>query len=255
MTPLDVLVGVSVSDPGRAELERHGIIEAHVKHAFVELARQILAAGGSLAYGGHLEAEGYTATLLALLRTYSKRDRPASERVRQYLARPIWEKLTSEQRKDLATYTTWIKVPAVGEGNDRAAVAREYTAMRQRMTDEIDARIVLGGKVEGYSGRWPGIVEEAYVALAAGRPLYVAGGLGGAAARVAELLRGNWPEDLVDHPDLPGPSPDELRATFEGARLRNGLEDDENALLVGTADLDLMVALVLRGLRARPTGR
>lgn len=250
MTPLDAVVGVSVSDPGEVELERRGLIADHTKHAFVEIARQILAAGGSLAYGGHLEAEGYTATLIALLRTYSKADRPSLERVRQYLARPIWEKLTPPQRKDLATYTTWIKVPAVGEGDDRAALAREYTAMRVRMTEDIDARIVMGGKVSGYTGRWPGIVEEAYLALAAGRPLYVAGGLGGAAARVADLLRGAWPDDLVEEADVPGPTANELRAVFFEADLRNRLDEDENALLMKTADLDLMVALILRGLSA-----
>jgi hypothetical protein len=251
---MNLLVGVSVSSPGERELERHGIIEEHVQHAFVEIARQILAAGGSLAYGGHLEAEGYTATLLALLRTYSKADRPPRERVRQYLARPIWEKLTAEQRKDLATYMTWIKVPAAAEGDDRAARAREYTAMRQLMTGDLDARIVMGGKLSGYSGRWPGIVEETYLALAGGKPLYVAGGLGGAAARVAGMLRGSWPPDLHEDAAIPGPEAEELRTVFEGAQLRNGLDDAENDLLMGTADLDLMVALMLRGLRARAAG-
>src|SRR4051812_12610851 len=185
MTRLDKLVGVSVSDPGRAENERHGTLNAHVRHAFVEVARQCFAAGCSIGYGGHLEADGYTDTLLALLRTYSLADRPAAERVRQYLARPIWERLDGDQALALATYTTAIRIPATAEGADRAAHAREFTAMRQRMNEDMDARVAMGGQLAGYVGRWPGIVEEAYLALAAGCPLFVAGGLGGAAERVA----------------------------------------------------------------------
>jgi hypothetical protein len=250
MTGLDKLVGVSVSDPGKAENERHGTLNAHTRHAFVEIVRQIFAAGGSFAYGGHLEAEGYTDTLLSLLRTYSLADRPAAERVHQYLARPTRESLTAQQELDLATYATPVEVPAVGEGDDRVALAREFTAMRELMNEDIDARIVMGGKLVGYVGRWPGVVEEAYLAIEHGRCVYVVGGLGGAAERVARAVRGEWPSDLEADPEVPGRSQDELRAIFDGADLRNGLDDEENEQLMCTTDLDLIVALILRGLVA-----
>jgi hypothetical protein len=214
----------------------------------VELARQVLAAGGSLAYGGHLG--GFTATLFSLLATYSPEDRPEPERVRQYLARPIWQKLTSAQRGELATYATWTEVPGAGKGNDRVAHAREYTAMRELMTEEITARVIIGGAVSGYAGRWPGIVEEAYLAVEAGLPLYVAGGLGGAAERVALAVGGKWPADLGADPEVPGRSEEDVRALLVRADLRNGLDAAENKQLMATSDLDLIAALILRGLRA-----
>ena len=75
------------------------------------------------------------------------------------------------------------------------AEALYYCDMRRVMAKHTDARIVMGGNAapkpvdpKGYGGRYPGIVEEAGRTLEADKPLYVLGGLGGAAALVAELL-------------------------------------------------------------------
>jgi hypothetical protein len=222
---VNACVGISVSEPGTAELEARGLSHAHVHHAFVEIARQILAAGGSLAYGGDLRAGGYTASLLSLLRTYSDPDRPATERIRLYFGAPAWRKLRAADFAELRTLSTPIKVAAAGRGS---APAADFTAMRERMTAETDARVVVGGLLAGYVGAQPGVVEEAELALRAGKPLLVAGGLGGAAARVADSLRERPATDL-----------------------RNGLDAEENAVLFATADLDLIVALILRGLERR----
>ena len=62
------------------------------------------------------------------------------------------------------------------------------TAMRRLMSDETDARILLGGRVEGYKGRMPGIAEEAIVSMEKRQPLFLIGGFGGCARDVAEML-------------------------------------------------------------------
>ena len=265
MTPPDVLVGISVSDPGEPELELRGLTEDHVRHVFVELARQILAAGGSLAYGGDLREGGYTRTLLALLLTYSPRDRPARGRIRAYLASPVWEGLSASDESELAVVAVREKVPPAGELGDDSAAAKAcaFTAMRRRMTDDIDARVVVGGRLCGQQGRWPGVVEEAYLALRGGKPLLVVGGLGGAAARLADAVRGEVPVELTSEFQRAntdgfdtladarvGVDDDELRAVLDDAELRNGLSPEENDILFETSDLDLIVALVLRGIRA-----
>jgi hypothetical protein len=262
VSPLDARVGISVSTPDERELEIRGLTDDHVRHAFVEIARQILAAGGSLAYGGDLRENGYTRTLVALLRTYSRADRPASDRVRQYLAGPVWEDMSREDAAELAVLSTPVRVPSVDHPSEgRAARAHDLTAMRERMTAETDARIVVGGRLAGQQGRWPGIVEEAYLALRADQPLFVVGGLGGAAARVADALRDEWPVELTadfqlahseGHGELleaqVGDDADVLREVFRSVELRNGLDEADNTLLSETADLDTIVALILRGL-------
>ena len=262
MSQIDACVSISVSPPGDHELLPRGLSEDHLRHAFVEVARQILASGGSLAYGGDLRAGGYTETLIALLRTYSRADRPSKERVRQYLARPVWEQMAPSDAIDPSIYLTVVKVPGGRNGvQDRASKARDFTAMREAMARDTSARVIIGGRLAGQTGRWPGIVEEAYLTIAARRPLFVCGGLGGAAGRVALALIGLWPEELTESfqqahnddyeklvADDVGPSEATLRRALLEAELKNGLEPEENRLLLETADLDLMVALVLRGL-------
>ena len=61
--------------------------------------------------------------------------------------------------------------------------AKGLTAMRSVMRDDFRARIVLGGRVEGYKGTMPGIAEEIRISLEAGQPVFVLGGFGGMRAR------------------------------------------------------------------------
>jgi hypothetical protein len=236
-------IAISISSPPDGELAARGLNLDHVRHAYVELARQILAGGGSLAYGGNpLSADpNYFQVLLALLHTYSMHDRPSRTRIRNYVAAHLWSEMTATARADIAGFMTLVRVPPAAADADRAA---NYTAMREAMTANSDARIILGGRLEEFSGRWPGVVEEAYLTLKAGRPLDVAGGLGGAASVVADLLRER------DRPDIKLAVTQELRDTFAGVDLRNGLTAEENELLHSTTDLDLMTALILRGLHS-----
>ena len=52
----------------------------------------------------------------------------------------------------------------------------------------VSARILLGGKVDGYSGFLPGIFEEALETVRKGCPLYILGGFGGAAEVLADAM-------------------------------------------------------------------
>jgi hypothetical protein len=56
------------------------------------------------------------------------------------------------------------------------------------MTEHTSARVVVGGKLAGYQGNGPGVIEEALMSIEAGQPLYAAGGFGGAAAAIAREL-------------------------------------------------------------------
>jgi SLOG cluster2 len=262
MITLDLRVAISVSEPGTPELEARGLVQAHVKHAFVETARQILAAGGSLAYGGDLRQGGFSEILVALLHTYSGDDRPKTDRIRLYLGQPVWKPMAAAQMSKLTPVLTRVKVPgAETDRTGRAAAALDFTAMRERQVAETDARVLVGGRLSGQAGRWPGVAEEAFLSLRAGQPVFLAGGMGGAADRVARALHGDWPEEFTEAYQLEhtthyaelldagvGVPEAELRSAFEGAKLDNGLTPDENDVLFRTVDLDLMVALILRGL-------
>ena len=64
----------------------------------------------------------------------------------------------------------------------RSGREAELTALRHVITALLNpgCRVCLGGKTSGYQGKEPGIMEEARLALAYRKPLYLMGGFGGA---------------------------------------------------------------------------
>jgi hypothetical protein len=146
----------------------------------------------------------------------------------------------------------------------------------------VIARIILGGKTEGYAGFMPGIFEEALVTLQAKRPVYLLGGFGGATEILAQAILANpraaRPPELTVawHAKMtPGfgklvksmkkyrrprkiPSPKEafdllwaeiLRARSNPAQiLGTGLSGPETRELLASRDMNLAVRQVLRGL-------
>lgn len=274
-------VGLSISDS--ADLPRRGFGPAHLRDAATEFARFLLAAGATLAYGGDLRQGGFTEVLFELLTAYRAISGEAVDAVQSYLAWPIHLDLDVAQRAQLKGTARFhlvpppanlgvdpaTKVPPTTPEN-RVAWVRSLTAMREQMNAEIHARLLLGGQARGL-GKYPGIAEEALLALRARKPVFLIGAFGGGADAVIEALRRNKPEALtLDYQaadTLPratielfnsqvpaGGEPIDyktLTAEFEGfgvAALNNGLKAEENERLFTTTNLPEMIALVLRGL-------
>jgi SLOG cluster2 len=68
--------------------------------------------------------------------------------------------------------------------------ARGLTFLRRRLNGFSHARFCLGGRVSDYAGRYPGVTEEAFLAVMDKKPLYLAGFLGGAAKQVVDAIEG-----------------------------------------------------------------
>ncbi|GLR85278.1 hypothetical protein GCM10007857_19880 [Bradyrhizobium iriomotense] len=155
----------------------------------------------------------------------------------------------------------------------RYAWARSLTYMRACMQGGTSARIAMGGRLKGYQGLWPGVLEEGIIALRAGEPLYLLGLFGGAARLLIDALRGEPREELTSAWLSALPGSDELRHEYGrrghkvqtpedlaielkergtvglSAVLNNGLSEDENSELVSSDDPQRIVALILSGLR------
>ena len=69
------------------------------------------------------------------------------------------------------------------QGNAGASL----TAMRQAMAAEEDARVLVGGSLQG-SGKYPGVLEEAYETIRAGKLTLPLAAFGGAAHDAADAL-------------------------------------------------------------------
>ena len=151
--------------------------------------------------------------------------------------------------------------------------ARGLTFLRHQLNDVSHARLCLGGRRAGAAGRYPGVIEEALLAVRDNKPLYLAGFLGGATGQVIDALEGKpMPDDfccptslLQLYEEPPAKEFDALTLNdrvidrdaiwkeFAGAgcaRLvaTNGLSIEENHALLHTPVIDQVIELMLIGL-------
>jgi hypothetical protein len=209
-----MVVGVSVSDS--ADLTRLGLNQAHCELAVAELARAIFIAGGTIVYGGRLVPTGFTDILIDELRRY-RADRDALVLcIPETEHRRLSDEELRRRERELHSSAELVCLDANGEPIDikhrpdepgTTDPAAALTAMRQHMTHRCEARVLVGGRLRGFQGSMPGIIEEAIMSIKEAKPVYTAGGFGGAAAAVAAALGHgdqtwfppNYPEGAEDH--------------------------------------------------------
>lgn len=298
-------VRVAISTSECDDTARHGVFPEHRDAALIEITRQLLVRGATLHYGGHLGDEGYTQALFEMAQAYRELSGLApAERVVNDVGWPL--PLATLPPPKLAAYSkvarfrrvprpagvealepaTFIEEPVYFPADSparRFAWARGMTEMRRDQTARTQARIVLGGKigptestghdgekiVRWYSGRIPGIVEEGWLSLQGGKPLYLLGGFGGAAALVGDLLQGFEREDFTWEYHAAAPHSEAMRDLYRqqgvpfedyaemqrllarvgiaGLSRNNGLSVDENRELLGSRDVSRIVELVVKG--------
>ena len=297
-SPLQGLqVAMSLSDT--ADVNAEGFTAQHIIDATVFLARSLISAGAAIAYGGDFRRNGYTLLLADLIQGYNQTAVEPAELLHSYLGAPLKLKdaptdvsVTVHHLVEETEALPDVRLDAImppPSDKERHHDALYYSDMRQVMAKHTFARIVLGGTAvprtetsPGYGGRLPGVVEEAWRTLEIGKPLYVVGGFGGAAALVADLMEGRpIPESMHDKAwltdatfrktaneidadpcstklglpkcmeDLAG-AVMKLAKPFletEAASLKwNGLTIDENRRLLRTRDPVVIASLVLNGL-------
>lgn len=255
-----IIVGISVSDS--ADLSRLGLTPAHCELAVAELARAIFLAGGTIVYGGRLVPRGFTDILIDELRRYrDDRDAlilcvPESEHRRlsdDELARREQELHASAELVCLDTAGDPINITARPDTDLPTDVAAALTGMRRHITRRCDARVIVGGKLRGFQGTTPGVIEEAILSVQAGQPLYVAGGFGGAAAAVALTLGHEdtpwYPSDLPEGADEHQAALGRLSAAAnETSPPVDGLSTEERHQLAATHRPGDIASLVVTGL-------
>lgn len=291
-------VGISISES--ENLAEHGMglpklidekaapPSPHLRDAMTEFARFLLAANATIAYGGDLRQGGFTQVLFELLAAYRAMSGADLQPAQSWLSWPIHLDLTEGQEADWAGLVDFHKIPPTANlgvdpatkpppttPENRVAWARSLTLMREAMNAETDARIFLGGQVGSLGvrglGKYPGLAEEALIALRSQKPVYLIGAFGGCTEAIIAALHGEKPaaftetERLMDlgvraafnlfnsqiSEDTEPIDYKALTTEFERiglAGLNNGLNANENERLFATAHLPETIALVLRGL-------
>lgn len=280
-------IGLSISES--PDLARLGLGYVHLQDAMVEFARYLLASGAKLAYGGDLREGGFTEMLFELVQTHNQSGLPPYERIQNFLAWPIHLQLTLEQKAALKKIARFHAVPpptdlqvdqtrfiAPDSPEHQYFWARSLTAMRLEMVQATTARLLLGGRLTGYKGKYPGLIEEAYLTMQASKPLFLIGGFGGCPKAVIDALHGAAPETLeesyqsahnpgyadfvaffnaqIQEKALPAVEPIDYRQLVQFFRdkgvagLQNGLSAADNERLFTTPHIPEMISLVLKGL-------
>lgn len=268
LLPLDGLSGsrIALSVSESTDLARLGLSESHFRMALGEIARSVLVAGGKILYGGNLDPNGYSAFLNQELHRYSRRDRP----LRICLAWPQHTGMTLSNlrsfKDELGLFGELICLSADGKeidgltDRDESATqvfgsAASLTALREYTTACADARVLIGGKSEGYSGVLPGVLEEALIAAEAGQPCYLAGGFSGMTLEIIRAVNGPWAEWLPKTLNIDRATAaalDRLTAIGSNALMgENGLTEAENARLAATYRPSEIAALISLGLGRR----
>ncbi len=284
-------IGISVSPGDPVDEARRGVSAIHVEDAARVIARQLLIAGARLVYGGALAmpaagSRNLTEALVDIVAAFRK-DEVDLEPLENHVAWPwqldvdlLW-RATRRRTLKLVEYPRPAGIGVTAEcetagavgrlaasGEGRLALALSLGEMRRGLVGASSARIALGGKPTGFLGFMPGILEEVLLTIEAGKPCFVIGGFGGAAALIAEALEGGQPEQfsvealaaadpgyaaLRDHLAATGTDPPDFAAMIarlnalgtEGLGQVNGLSADDNRALFRTADVDLILETIM----------
>jgi SLOG cluster2/Trypsin-like peptidase domain/Effector-associated domain 1 len=292
-------IGLSISD--NQDRESRGFARIHQSTFMYEIARSLYRSGASISYGGHLGNEGFTVASLQHL-IDEQQSALENQTIQSYVAWPLYCRPATQGEQlqdDFLKFAEINELPPpedfVGpkdEFLDAKPIPNRYfwfrslTALRHKTNSEIHARVVLGGKLSGFIGRYPGIVEEVLFAVTTKLPLYICGGFGGAAEALAQLFQGKTVPDLESfsqyadgqyatsvsyyevatdlkmRESLSTMTPYERFVRYSidypllceffravgVAGLNNGLSPPENAILFETPSLDEIRTLVLTGL-------
>lgn len=250
-------VWLSISDS--PDLSARGLGEQHVRDALLEFARYVLTGGADIVYGGDLRASGYTSALFDLVDLYaaplSGEPRP---RIVNFLAWPRWRDLTPEEEKSLQPYVQFEKgsEPRERSIDDRHRNALALSEMRRDahrfVNERHGAQVLMGGRVSGFSGCLPGLLEEVDLAVTQKTPVFVIGAFGGAAQEIGQAMFGKGnAKRFESFSHYPYPTPASVMARlrdYGDTAFRNGLSTTENKTLVETTDIRLALRLMLQGL-------
>lgn len=210
-TPIACSMSIADDD----ELLQVGKGELHIRELIDRVCRLAFQRGYSFAYAGTWEKWDEGKNMLRMLLERAAADvEPLSSgdydpRVVNHLPWPYSRELTAEREAQWIGQCKVIKITEAESGlrpaiknDERLAKAIAMSAARRRQAEWLQTassiakplRIALHGKLHGYSGFAPGLLEECVLSLRAGHRLILLGGFGGFAARLVRQLLDQMPE-------------------------------------------------------------
>lgn len=277
-----IAISVSVSE----ELEYLGLSSNHLDDISIEIARYLIVNGATMLYGGDLRQGGFTRLFAELSYQYkylSDKERrfvnyfpfPNSSYVsideRANFVKQQVEPLILDVPMHLGAFDRQKYFKPFEDVIDRYIFSECFADMRITMAKDSNARIVLGGKQNGFLGYLPGIIEEAYHTMSLKKPIFILGGFGGAANSLAHLILGEQPRQLTNEFQYNSDFLNKFREycsgksstpidyeeisdffrghTIENISELNGLSLIENKILFESTNIHELVFLLIKGLK------
>lgn len=288
------IVNLSISQSDNSE--QRGFPSWQVDRIMLQIVAALFGQGASLVFGHDWRKDGVMEAVYGFARQVQapillSPEQSAAER--QPLLKNLlpWPETFYLPERDLEQLSSTLKVERAGlpgelqpfamklaasirtRGCTKYMRARGLTFLRHRLNDESHVRICVGGPRSKYAGRYPGVIEEAFVAVTANKPLYLAGFLGGAAEQVIDAIEGKQMTEEFCRPTriqalyIAPPIAEEDQATeaertidreavwntfAKAGRGRlaasNGLTPEESDELHRTPAIDRVIELILVGL-------
>ena len=283
-------LGISISEVPPSYFSSHHQHAFTLKRLSQDLARYLLSCSGTIVYGGDLRNDGFTKFILDEALVLQDRLSTQNLHVENHLAWPIY--LQDSIIDWIADYSDVIhaeKCPipedikalvdedvpiAPDTPKNRYIWSRALTKMREGSIKISDVRICAGGKLEGYLGKMPGVLEEILISLEMKKPLFLLGGFGGVVAAVCKsLITSSIATQLTEIWQLdhnPGyaefqviSKENEYSADFEKLRTilentplqtladRCGLDLHDYEQLMETPFVDVSLYFIMKGLRKK----
>lgn len=198
----DKSIAISVSNS--ENLNEFGLDEQHLNDISIELARYIIANDGTALYGGDLRENGFTKYFEELSSQYTRNDEDKLAFI-NYFAHPFLNKIDKKFVRDFKSKRIGLKKISCPNSiqfdceknyqpytdiNDRYIFSECFRVLREKMTEDCNAKIIVGGKISNYLGYIPGVLEEAIYQIESEKPLYIIGGFGGVSNEISKLIFG-----------------------------------------------------------------
>lgn len=271
----DKRIAFSVSESD--DMQKCGCAKPLLKDVVLELSRYIVKAGGYLVYGGDLRKEGFTESFENFSYQYGEKEKADRQEkyFTNYFAWPIHLNITKSNVAEFIHNRVEPKFVDAPDGVDTSKFispvgnenlniwTHSLTKMRSEMEDNVDARIILCGRLTGFKGKYAGIIEEFLIASEKNHPIYLIGGFGGAAKAIVDIREGKdvdlmkLAEETPSYADFVSyyniNSSDKIDYTsmkeyIKNYTFDNGLTEEDNETLFHTTNILEIVSLILKGL-------
>ena len=253
------------------------------------LARQLVLKGTQLIYGGDFRDKGFTNAILKEIEILAKDgSNPiySDYKLINYLAWPLFNDHCADDwyaKNAKHLQIEHVSSEDVGENDtrtredivsveDKYLYSKSLSMMRRKSISQSNVRICAGGKISGYSGKMPGVLEEILIAIETDKPLFVIGCFGGITQKVCDILlkidrnpielTSNWQEkknegyaELQEYARKYGDDADykKIVETLNSVDISNfahkvGLSIDDYKRMMVSPFIDEIIHLVLKGL-------